>query len=135
MDMRFISPLIDGDKEYYIYLDEETNKYYKTYEDEKIEVTEEELLELGVVLPQNFKVVSSKKSKTFKRVAIAILAGALLYAPIHNHRTDIKYVINQQNYVDDYNYLRNYQAGNDTLSYELQLKLPQYINVLAKLEL
>ena len=135
MDMRFISPLIDGDKEYYIYLDEETNKYYKTYEDEKIEVTEEELLELGVVLPQNFKVVSSKKSKTFKRVAIAILAGALLYAPIHNHRTDIKYVINQQNYVDDYDYLRNYQAGNDTLSYELQLKLPQYINVLAKLEL
>lgn len=135
--MKFIAPYYEGDKKYDIYLDENTDKYYKINDEEKIELTGEELIAAKVSDNIVFKVTQSRKAKNHKRVfkifATLLLAGVLLYGPINEHKQDIAYVINTQNMVDDYNYLREYQASNETLSDELQLKIPQYLQVLSNL--
>ena len=41
MDLRFIAPLMEGEKEYHVYYDDKTEKYYKIFGDEKIELTGE----------------------------------------------------------------------------------------------
>lgn len=57
----------------------------------------------------------------------------MLYAPIKEHSKDIKYVVSHQTAYSDYYYLRDYQVSNETISDELQYKLPQYFEVLANL--
>ena len=56
-----------------------------------------------------YQVVNSKKDKNFKKhfrkVAVLFLAGMMLYAPIVEHKEDIKYIFDSQSYVGDYNYL------------------------------
>jgi len=137
MDLRFIAPLMEGEKEYHVYYDDKTEKYYKIFGDEKIELTGEEELNAKLADKCTYQVVSSKQDKkfkkNFKKLAVLLLAGALLYAPIVDHKEDIKYVAQTQSYVGDYQYLRNYQGNNETLSYDLQIKLPQYIEVLSRL--
>lgn len=133
MEYKFIKAVTEGEIEYFIYLDEVTGNYYKINNDDKTLLTDDDLKELDI--DKNiFRVVDSKKKKfSFKRLAIIALAGIMLYASIKEHSRDIKYVFDNQTAYGDYFYLRDYQVSNETISDELQYKLPQYFEVLANL--
>ena len=59
MDLRFIAPLMEGEKEYHVYYDDKTEKYYKIFGDEKIELTGEEELNAKLADKCTYQVVSS----------------------------------------------------------------------------
>ena len=89
MDYKFIKSFFEGDKEYYVYLDENTGKVYKICDNVQVELTAVEMEALNIDR-DTLRIVRTRKSKkfNFKKIAVLVLIGALLYSPIKEYKDD-----------------------------------------------
>lgn len=154
MELEFVTNIIEGDKIYQLYYDQVNDIFYKIFDDEKIELTGEELIAAKAARRLSLEITEDKKynekkelrrvksakrlkkEKFKKRIILSLLVislfGGLGYEVCKN---EIEYVMTDQNSYNDYNYLIESINSNSHLTNSKCLELEPYLKVLASLDI